>query len=136
MLKYFIIFCNIFLGVTAVYASSTNSIPESHEDIFKWIIGGLCTVFFAVCSFILVKVDKNQTLLFERQKETNDKGLLMGALLETIDRNQSLLFESQKNTNDTVISLETQIRFCPTCNHTHERIDDDHRSTHIRKSDL
>ncbi len=53
------------LTATAAFAATTAT-PEPTGNALEWkIIGGLCVVLFAIASYQLAKVDKNQTRLFE-----------------------------------------------------------------------
>lgn len=61
----------IYTSILAVNVAFAATDPPGGDNsaILMWIIGGLCTVLFTIACFVLSKVDRNQTKLFERQDD-------------------------------------------------------------------
>lgn len=67
-----IIFASI-LTVNAAFASGGVAAAVEVTPILMWVIGGLCTLLFSVTAFILSKVDRNQTRLFELRDSDHER---------------------------------------------------------------
>lgn len=65
-----------FLGIMGGIANITFAatvLNGGGDDTARWIIGGLCTLLLTICAFILNKVDRNQTRLFEFHAELDKR---------------------------------------------------------------
>jgi len=81
------------------------SAPTQTSDPNPWqILAGVCSVLLAVVGFVVVKIDKNQTRLFELHADHTDK-----------------IAKVEKD----IVEIRTGIEFCATCNsHRHHRATD------------